>query len=236
MKKRKTPLVEAVKRKTLSEEVIDHIIQLLIDGTLKPGDKLPSEVELSEMLSVSRPVLREAMSSLDSLGMIHRKTRGGTYFSKKIGSRPFSIMLALSAGDIVEIVESRMALELGLVTLAAENITAEELDTLSQTIEKMSVKQKGYTKYDREFHRIIALSGSRTIFEGMVDAILTAFDKTLSEIKEKEHETTLKHHRNIYQALKKRSPMEAFTHMYEHMNFVRHRILTAFHKNTGESE
>ncbi|MDQ0338115.1 DNA-binding FadR family transcriptional regulator [Caldalkalibacillus uzonensis] len=229
MKENEKPLIASVKRKTLSEEVIDQVIQLLIDGTLKPGDKLPSEIELAEMLSVSRPVLREAMSSLGSLGVIDRKTRGGTYFAQKISSRPFSIMLALSAGNIVEIVESRMALELGLVALAAEDITDDELEKLKLTITEMANDREDYSKYDREFHRIIALSGSRTIFEGMVDAILTAFDRTISELKEKEHSVTLEHHKKIYQALKERSPIEAFRHMYTHMDFVRKRIL-ANHK------
>ena len=88
--------LESVKRNTLPKQVVDSIVQLLISGQLKPGDKLPSEMELIDMLGVSRPVLREALSSLEALEVITRKTRGGTHFNNKVGSNPFSVMLALS--------------------------------------------------------------------------------------------------------------------------------------------
>ncbi|MFL6557929.1 MAG: FadR/GntR family transcriptional regulator, partial [Bacillus sp. (in: firmicutes)] len=88
--------VESVNRNTLSKQVVESIIQLLISGQLKPGDKLPTEMELIEELEVSRPVLREALSSLDTLGVITRKTREGTFFNNKISKNPFSIMLALA--------------------------------------------------------------------------------------------------------------------------------------------
>ncbi len=58
------------------------------------------------MLSVSRPVLREAMSSLESLGIIHRKTRDGTYFSEKISSKPYTNMLSLAGDDLPSIIEA----------------------------------------------------------------------------------------------------------------------------------
>ncbi|MDG8483964.1 GntR family transcriptional regulator, partial [Streptococcus pneumoniae] len=72
---------ETVNRKTLAKQVIERIVHLLSSGQLKAGDKLPTEMELMEILSVSRPVLREALSSLETLGVITRKTRGGTYFN-----------------------------------------------------------------------------------------------------------------------------------------------------------
>ncbi|RBN38856.1 FadR family transcriptional regulator, partial [Priestia megaterium] len=65
---------ESVNRNTLAKQVVDRIIQLLVSGQLKPGDKLPTEMELLDVLNVSRPVLREALSALEVLGVITRKT------------------------------------------------------------------------------------------------------------------------------------------------------------------
>ena len=64
---------ETVNRKTLAKQVIERIVHLLSSGQLKAGDKLPTEMELMDILSVSRPVLREALSSLETLGVITRK-------------------------------------------------------------------------------------------------------------------------------------------------------------------
>lgn len=81
--------VVSVNRNTLSKQVVESIIQLLNSGQLKPGDKLPTEMEFMEKLNVSRPVLREALSSLESLGVITRKTREGTFLTIKLAVIPF---------------------------------------------------------------------------------------------------------------------------------------------------
>lgn len=65
--------VDTVNRKTLAKQVIERIVHLLSSGQLKAGDKLPTEMELMDILHVSRPVLREALSSLETLGVITRK-------------------------------------------------------------------------------------------------------------------------------------------------------------------
>ena len=87
--------LKSIKRKTLSDMVVDEIITLLTTGKLKPGDKLPSELELVEMLNVSHSVLREALISLETLGVIERRTKEGTFISHKIGTRPYHLMLLL---------------------------------------------------------------------------------------------------------------------------------------------
>ncbi|PTM58015.1 FadR/GntR family transcriptional regulator [Desmospora activa] len=220
------PSIQSVKRNTLSKQVIEHILQLLINGQLKPGDKLPSEMELMEQLEVSRPVLREAMSSLETMGVITRKTREGTFFNNKIGSKPFSVMLALSMDNLPAIIEARMILELGLVTTAAEKITDEELAKLKETIDRIAEsKDNNYGEWDKEFHRIIAYSADNPVVEGMIDALLIAHSKTDSLITYRERDLTVEYHSAIYEALAKRDPHEAFSQMYRHLRYVREKIL-----------
>lgn len=219
-------IVESVNRTTLSKQVVESIIQLLISGQMKPGDKLPTEMELMEILNVSRPVLREALSSLESLGVINRKTREGTFFNNKISSHPFSIMLSLAHDNLQAMVEARMALELGLITIAAEKISDEDLKRLKQTIEIIeNSKDQNYGEADIEFHRIIALSANNQIVEGMVDSLIVTLVKINSEIKVREPERTIEHHMAIYKALEKRDPFEAFHQMYLHLDYVRHKVL-----------
>lgn len=218
--------VESVSRSTLSKQVVDSITQLLISGQMKPGDKLPTEMELIGRLNVSRPVLREALSSLESLGVITRKTREGTFFNNKVSSHPFSVMLALAHDNLEAMIEARMALELGLITIAAEKITDEELERLKQTIDEIKEnKDSDYGELDIEFHRIIALSANNPIVEGMIDSLIVTLVKINSEIKVREPERTIKHHTDIYNALVNRDPFEAFHQMYLHLDYVRQKVL-----------
>ncbi|MBE5100261.1 FadR family transcriptional regulator [Bacillus aryabhattai] len=198
---------------------------MLTSGQMKPGDRLPSEMELIEDLGVSRPILREALSALEILEIITRKTREGTFFNEKVGSHPFSVMLALSADNLPAIVEARMTLELGLVTLAAEKITDDQLKELKETIDAIAnSKDNDYGEIDKEFHRIIALSANSSVFEGMIHSLLVAHDKTDREIKYRERERTVKHHTAIYNALAIHDPYEAYKQMYHHLNYVRQKV------------
>lgn len=218
--------VESITRNTLSQQVLDHIVKLLQTGQLKPGDRLPPELELMEKLGVSRPVIREALSSLETLEMITKRPRGGTFINKKIGKTPFMVMLALSMDNLPAIIEARMTLELGLVTLAAEKIAEEDLKKLKETIYLISNSPDGnYGSHDKEFHRIIALSAKNPVLEGMIDSLLITHEKTDSLIYYREPEITVEHHTAIYEALVKRDPYESYKKMYKHLNFVRKKIL-----------
>lgn len=220
--------VGTIKRSTLSQQVIEQIVQLISDGHLSPGDKLPSELDLIDQFGVSRPVLREALSSLETLEIVRRRPRGGTYISEKIGSSPFKAMLAISVNNIPAVIEARMTLELGLVTIAASKITDSELDQLLDTIENIKKEKDGnYGIYDKEFHRIIALSVNNPILDGMIESILLAHEKMDSLIKyeDREPEKTIAQHLDIYEALKQRDPIQSFNAMYQHLSYVKEKFL-----------
>ncbi|WLD93709.1 FadR/GntR family transcriptional regulator [Alkalihalobacillus sp. AL-G] len=223
--------IKSVKRDTLSNQVIDQIIHLLISGQLNPGDKLPTEMDLLDRFKVSRPVLREAISSLETIGIVRRKTREGTYFTNKIWSKPFEIMLSLSAGNIQSIAETRMSQELGLVALAAEKITDNDLMRLRENIELMERQEGDYREIDKEFHRIIAFSASNSITEGIIDPLLNMFDKMFSIIPsaDKDKNITVEQHKQIYHALEKRDPIESYQCMYRHLDHVRKRLFARVH-------
>lgn len=225
----KKVVVESVNRNTLSKQVVERIVDLLMSGQMKPGDKLPPEMELMEELQVSRPVLREALSALETLGVITRKTREGTFFTNKVGSQPFSVMLAVSVDNLPAIIEARMALELGLVTMAAEKITDEQLARLKETIDLIANSvDDNYGEIDKEFHRIIALSANNPVVEGMINSLLITHDKVNNQIKFRERDLTVEHHTAIYNALAKHDPHEAFMQMYRHLSYVRQKILQQY--------
>ncbi|WP_380659871.1 FadR/GntR family transcriptional regulator [Salinicoccus sesuvii] len=218
--------MEAVQRNTLSQQVLEKIIHLLMEGQLNPGDKLPSEMTLMHQFDVSRPVLREALSSLETLEIVSRRPRGGTFINSKVGSSPFMAMLSLSINNVPAVIEARMTLELGLVTIAAEKISSEQLDKLQDTITKLEAKKDNdYGHIDKEFHRIIAHSADNPVVEGMIDSLLISHEKTNSLIPFREKNKTLQHHKNIFSALEAHNPVKAFQEMYNHLSDVRDKIL-----------
>lgn len=216
-----------IQRNTLSQQVLDHIISMLMDGQLHPGDKLPPELKLMDDFDVSRPVLREALSSLETLEIVKRRPRGGTYINERVGSSPFRAMLALTINNVSAVIEARMSLELGLVTLAAEKISEQQLDQLKEINRQIEKSiHNDYGALDIEFHRIIAQSANNPVVEGMIDSLLIAHEKTDSLIPYREREITVEHHEAIYNALKERDSILAFTKMYKHLRYVREKIMS----------
>lgn len=234
MTRKKEISINSIRRETLAQQVVDQIIGLVSQGQLKPGDKLPTEAELTDWFHVSRPVLREALSSLETMGIIQRKTREGTFLANKIGGEPFSIMLAISTGDIQSILEARMALELGLITLAAEKITDKQIIELEKCLELMAKNPSDYQPFDREFHRLIAYSANNPALEGLVDPLLRIYDKTLRLIPpiRRNFAATLDQHEEILDALKKRDPIAAYSSMFCHLNYVRVKVVNQLQKGS----
>lgn len=220
--------MKSIDKKTLSKQVIDEIIELLNNQTFQPGDRLPSEMDLMERFNVSRPVIREALTSLEAIGIVNRKARHGTYFENQIGSKPFSIMLALSSGNIHSIIETRISLEVGLITLAAEKITEDELAQLAANIEDMKAREDNeYRELDKEFHKIIARSASNQLIEAFMTPLLNLFDQTWGNIPReyRNQAKTVNQHVAIYEALKENNASKAYEAMYTHLDTVRKRFI-----------
>ncbi|MED4552948.1 FadR/GntR family transcriptional regulator [Lysinibacillus capsici] len=215
-----------VTRNTLAKQVSNEIVKLIEKGDVKPGEKLLTELELMEILGVSRPVIREALSSLEALEIINKSPRGGTFVNKRVGSSPFKTMLSINSLNHEALFEARMVLELGFVTVAANKISQVDLDKLALTIKNIEESiEDSYGEQDKEFHRIIALSVDNPILEGMIESLLAAHEEIDNLIKTRDREITVKHHIKIFEALCARDPVQAYLAMWEHLNFVKNKVL-----------
>src|SRR3990172_1199170 len=76
----------AVRKTRVSQDIIEQVRDLVTSGRLKPGDRLPSERELSQALSVSRSSVREAVRAMESLGLIEARAGEGTFVASPSGS------------------------------------------------------------------------------------------------------------------------------------------------------
>lgn len=145
--------------------VVNSVKELLLARKILPGDRLPAEMELAKLLSVSRGSVREAMKILSALGVVEVKRGDGTYVASSSGAAlfdPLLFRLIVSQPDFRELKEFRQILELNVVRLAIRNAGDAQLQALRDCYESMQglkgkpVKEyEELLTYDLEFHNLL---------------------------------------------------------------------------------
>ncbi len=124
-----------------SDRVIAELERRILDGTLKPGDRLPPESELCEMLGVSRSVVRDAMRTLSARGLITVRQGHGTTVTQpgdSVFAEAFLLVVARSDLTIGQVLDARMALDTALVPLLIGNGQAEDWEALDAILERFA--------------------------------------------------------------------------------------------------
>src|SRR5690349_1962649 len=124
----------------LPDRIIDRILDLIKSKQLQPGDKLPPERELAEMMQVGRQTLRAALRALSAMDVLDIRRSSGIYITDLKPStviERLEFMFRMSESSISELFEARSALEITLIRLAAVRITSEELQQLQALADKM---------------------------------------------------------------------------------------------------
>lgn len=120
-------------RESATDVVIKSFKKLLITNVLRPGDKLPSEMEISQSLGVSRGSVREAMKILSAYGIVSIKRGDGTYIADNTDGilfDPLLFRLIVKSNDINDSKELREMIELGIIKLAIDNATENDIRLL----------------------------------------------------------------------------------------------------------
>ena len=122
---------------TLTEQVYEDLINMIVEEDYKPGDRFPSESALCERFSVSRNTLRAALNKLQVLGLAETMKGGGTYL-KEVDSDVylnfFMPAVLTSNIDLLEVMEFRRGIEVESARLAAENADVEDINELNEYI------------------------------------------------------------------------------------------------------
>jgi GntR family transcriptional repressor for pyruvate dehydrogenase complex len=144
----------------LSERVADALSGEIRAGRLRPGDKLPTEPELAEQFSVSRTVVREAVSRLKSIGLVESRQGSGVYvLEASIPPLSFDASYAVSKEAVIQMVEVRRALEGEVAGLAAQRRTAADVQAIREaivTLDQAVTSGGDGVLEDVAFHRAIA--------------------------------------------------------------------------------
>jgi DNA-binding FadR family transcriptional regulator len=150
---------DPVQTATTLEETVERLGTAIRLGLLGPGDRLPPERDLADQLGIARSTLRQALTSLTESGhLIALRGRGGGTFVSAAPPLAESSRVELDAGHWREVLDQRIAVEVGTVVLAAERATAEDLRRLHEHVETMRIVEdfSAYRRADVFFHLGIA--------------------------------------------------------------------------------
>jgi DNA-binding FadR family transcriptional regulator len=175
-----------------AEELREEIKALLLSQGLRPGDAIPSETALIEQLGVSRGSLREALKSLQSLGIVETRHGSGTFvsalsFESLVDGLLFHIALEGTDGRslIRELTEIREVLETALVRQVAVQATPETVAHLDRLVDRMAevVEEGGdVDDLDRTFHHDLYEHLDRKLVNGLVEAFWRVLNSVRSEL------------------------------------------------------
>lgn len=216
-------------RGTLSEEIARSLIDGIMTGRFRFGERLPPERELARYMNVGRPTLREALRVLSMLGLVDVRHGDGTFVVDNHAdflSRAFGWTVLLDSQSIDELVDTRTAVESMLAELAAQRADPgeiKELRRLVRTMAEAGTDFRSFSRADLDFHLAIAKAGrnltlSRTLFA--TQSLLKEWVGRALRASPYSYSSVYEQHLAIFEALEARDAPAASAAMRAHLRHV----------------
>jgi DNA-binding FadR family transcriptional regulator len=223
-----------MRRGSIYREAQARLRDFIRERGLKAGDRLPSEAELAAELEVSRPSLREATRSLQTLGVIEARPGNGLFVSE-FSFRPVIEQLPYGLGDstkaIEEILTAREAMEVGLMpAVARSEATAAALERCAELAGLMTERElhgEPFVEIDREFHFTLYQGLRNPLVDNLIELFWGMFGELFYHVGEEmpggpSRDRGVAHLR-IVEALQSRDEVAAVQRMIEHFDDLRDR-------------
>lgn len=217
-----------------ADEVVQQIEALILEGVLRVGDRLPAERDLASQFEVSRPVLRDALKSLEARGLLITRHGGGTQVADVIGqvfTKPVAELIATHRKATGDYLEYRREVEAIAAEYAARRVTADDRALLTGIIKRM---EQAYEKDDFEeeaeldvefhnavgecAHNIILLHTLRSCYRLLAEGVF--YNRTMIYKLPGARAALLEQHKAIYDAVMRNDPESAKRAAQAHMDFV----------------
>jgi GntR family transcriptional repressor for pyruvate dehydrogenase complex len=219
-----------IKNQRIFEQVLEQIRQQIVSGAIRPGDRLPPERTLAELVGVHRHPIREALKILEYMGVVESKPGVGTILSnvgKDILAERVSRVSRFSPRSfLVELIELREAIEPHMAALAAERANADDLEAMKAAIADLKdevVKKAPVSSGDERLHLSIARATHNDTFLRIVEPVMSM----LAEFRERSlgmpgrRRALFREHERIYEAIRARDPKKARAAMKRHLGQIR---------------
>jgi GntR family transcriptional regulator, transcriptional repressor for pyruvate dehydrogenase complex len=209
----------------MTEEVVSQVREMIREGKLRPGDRLPPERELSRQLGISRASLRTGLRFLSAIGVLTSRHGSGTYIAAgppALDSEPLSMLAALHGFTTEKMFEARRLVEVAVAGLAAENATPDQLrvmsDEVTETYAALDNPQE-HLVHDFGFHRAVAAASGNPILASLVEMVADIlYERRCKTIdRSRDMKESVEMHRKIYRAIRDRDADAARAAMSEHL-------------------
>lgn len=238
-------MIKRVTKLSISEEIARQIMDLIADGTLKPGQRLLSERELCGLFGASRSSLREALRCLSIVGVLNARVGEGTSVAEDGGKFLRKIMewrLISENHDIENLLEVRIALEGVSAANSALNAAPTDIEKARKLLAQMKdalKDKKQFAVLDLEFHITLANASGNAVLSDLISVIRSQLARTLARVLKLPNALplSLKEHTTILDAIERHDPDGARKAMHAHLDAVLVRYRKAVESGEGlESE
>ena len=180
--------LKTISKQNISDVVYEQLMENLIAGEWKPGDKIPSENELAAQIQVSRISVRSALQRLSSLGLVESRQGEGTFVCEFSGAQYANNLIPLvvfERSDMQDLMEFRNILDSEIAALAALRATDTDIALLHQNYQRHMAAEGDVTKcadYDSEFHCLLAAATHNALFHKVYQVFQPVFRKNMHQI------------------------------------------------------
>ncbi len=222
------------RKERLGDQLYGQILEQIVSGTLKEGDKLPSEKELCLMFEVSRPVVREAMMLLQADGLVVARQGSGTYVQRRPPQGLIALAGASDVAGMLRCYELRVPLEGEAAALAAKRRSPEQLGQIKAALDDLAhafETRSAASAADFAFHRAVAEASCNDMFVSILETLHAAIENSMtvalnitSQGSAERSRRVLEEHSRIYEAIAIGDADAANLAMRYHINRARQRI------------
>jgi GntR family transcriptional repressor for pyruvate dehydrogenase complex len=241
--------VDRVDRLSVTDAIVERIVEYVRSSHLEPGDKLPGEYELIRILGVSRMSVREALRSLAATGLIEPQAGLGTFVAKPslltfMAHGPLPSLLT-DSDDVKQFFEARRALEPQILALAAKRATAADLESIRSSLFLMQETVEAGTFDDipwLDFHRALFQACHNRLLIEMATPIMemlellfpstvTAHGKKMSK---EQSQRSIDIHRELCEAVASKDSTRAHRAAISHIELAEEELLVALKDGDGD--
>ena len=218
----------------ISRAIVRQVEDLILQGVLRPGNRLPAERELAERMEVSRPTLREALAEMERRGLIEARPGGGTYVADALGSAfapPLIELFATHDAAVFDYIAFRRDIEGLAAERAAAQATEADLGVVDAVFRRLEAAAAADAKeeaarLDAEFHmavveaahNVVMLHVMRSLSELLVRGVF--YNRDVVHGMREGRARLMEQHRDIRDALRARDGAAARAAVEAHMDYV----------------
>ncbi len=211
--------------------VIDYFKKKIMDGELRPGEKLPPERDIAEQLNVSRNSVREAIRIMDMTGVISSQQGSGNYITcefQKSLAETMTMMFAMDQINYKQISQIRQALERLAFSLAIECASKEQIAEMEEAVKELdqSGDDEKNVVLDKKIHFTLAQSSGNILVLDFLEACSGVIDMFIKDVREKLLRTGVTKdrlnqcHRALVEALKEKDEEKGLEALEEHFRMI----------------